>query len=86
MALEVDPKQYGISSRTKLSKETEDHFIIFIDRKSRIIMKDAMTLVEKAKKIQQKRKAATITIKTTAPVCSKSILLFQENGIDLKMI
>ncbi len=86
MVLEVDPKQYGISPRTKLLKETRDHFVIVIDRKSRIIMKDAKIIIKKARKIQQKVNTATITIKTTAPVCSKSIKFFQENSITLQRI
>ncbi len=86
MVSEVDPKQYGISARTTLLKEAGGHFIIVIDRKSRIIMKDAIIIVEKARMIQRKVKTARISLKTTAPVCSKSILMFQENEIALKMV
>ncbi len=86
MVAEIDPKQYGISARTILLKDKNNHFILLIDRKSRIIMKDAKIIVEKARMIKRKVKTAKISLKTTAPVCSKSILMFQENEIALQMV
>ena len=49
----VDPKLYGLPARTVLLKDIHDNFVLSIDRKSRIIMKDATTILEKADKIKK---------------------------------
>ncbi|MES0490913.1 MAG: hydantoinase B/oxoprolinase family protein [Leptospirales bacterium] len=85
MNTKVDPKLFGFSSRTIIEKENNTYFIV-INRKSRIIMKDSLRLLQMAKTIQKTVKTKDITIKTTAPVCSKSILFFKENNIDLVQI
>ena len=46
----IDPKLYGLLARTVLLKDDHDNFIFSIDRKSRIIMKDATAILEKAEK------------------------------------
>jgi|GEM_PF-551077 len=80
----IDPKLYGLLARTVLLKNDHDNFALFIDRKSRIIMKDANAILEKADKIRQAVPDATITLETTAPVCSKSTKFLSDNGIEVK--
>jgi len=48
MTEQVDPKLYGLPPRTILIKKGPDKFILVINRKSRIIMKDALTILKKA--------------------------------------
>ena len=47
-------------------------------------MKDANAILEKAEKIRKTVPGATITLETTAPVCSKSTKFFSDNGIEVK--
>ena len=60
-----------------------DEFILVINRKSRIIMKDAVTILKKAEKIKEKALNAWVVVETNAPVCSKSIKFLKENGISV---
>ena len=80
----IDPKLYGLPARTVLLKDEHKNFVLSIDRKSRIIMKDAAVILEKAGKIRKTAPGATITLETTAPVCSKSTKFLSENGIEVK--
>ena len=64
-------------------KDDHDNFVIFIDRKSRTIMRDAAVILEKANKIRKAVSGATITLETTAPVCSKSTKFLSDNGIEV---
>ncbi len=43
----VDPKSYGLPPRTVLMKMGPGKFILVINRKSRIIMKDALIILKK---------------------------------------
>ncbi len=52
MTKQVDPKKYGLPSRTILIQKNPDTFILKINRKSRIIMKDALTILKKIEKIK----------------------------------
>lgn len=80
----IDPKLYGLPARTVLLKNDHDNFVLLIDRKSRIIMKDANAILEKADKIRKIVPSATITLESTAPVCSKSTKFLSDNGIEVK--
>jgi hypothetical protein len=80
---QVDPKLYGLPSRTILMKKGPDEFVLVIDRKSRIIMKDALTILKKAEQIKGKVQNASVVLETSAPVCSKSIKFLEENGVEV---
>jgi hypothetical protein len=79
----INPKLYGLPARTVLLKDDHDNFVLSIDRKSRIIIKDANAILEKADKIKKTVPGATITLETTAPVCSKSTKFLSDNGIEV---
>lgn len=79
----IDPKSYGLPARTVLLKDDDDNFVLSIDRKSRIIMKNATVILEKADKIRKAVPGATITLETTAPVCSKSTRFLSDNEIEI---
>jgi len=82
----VDSKLYGLPPRTILMKKGPGEFIIIINRKSRIIMKDAKTILNKADKIKEKIPSASVFLETTAPVCSKSIRFLKENNVKVLKI
>lgn len=79
----INPKLYGLPARTVLLKDDHDNFVLSIDRKRRIIIKDANAILEKADKIKKTVPGATITLETTAPVCSKSMKFLSDNGIEV---
>ena len=83
MKEQIDPKLYELPPRTVLMKRGPDEFILVINRKSRIIMKDAVTILKKAEKIKEKALNTWVVVETNAPVCSKSIKFLKENGISL---
>jgi hypothetical protein len=80
---QIDPKLYELPPRTVLMKRGPDEFILVINRKSRIIMKDAVTILKRAEKIKEKALNAWVVVETNAPVCSKSIKFLKENGISV---
>jgi len=83
MKEQIDPKPYGLPPRTVLMKQGPEKFVLVINRKSRIIMKDALTILKKVEKIKEKVQGASVILETSAPVCSKSIKFLKENGIDV---
>ena len=83
MTEQVDPKIYNLPPRTILMKKGAAKFILVINRKSRIIMKDALIILKKVEKIKEKVRDASIVLETTAPVCSKSIKFLKENNIEV---
>jgi len=72
-----------VSLKTVLVQKGSDEFILTINRKSRIIMKDALTILKKVEKIKEKAKNASVALETSAPVCSKLIKFLEENGVDV---
>ena len=83
MTKQIDPKIYGLSARTVLMQTGSDKFTLVINRKSRIIMKDALTIIKKIEKIKKKVQSASVVLETSAPVCSKSIKFLEERGIKI---
>ena len=79
----VDPKVFGLQTRTVLMSNGQDQFSLVIKRKTRIIMKDAQTILKKAESIKEIVPNAIVSLETTAPVCSKSIQFLKENGISV---
>jgi len=83
MTKQVDPKIYGLPARTVLIKNNSNEFVLLINRKSRIIMKDALGVLKKTEKIKGKVPGASVSLETNAPVCSKSIKFLEDNDIDV---
>jgi len=86
MTKRIDPKFYGLPPRTVLMKKGPDEFAMVINRKSRIIMKDALLILKKVETIKEKIQDASVIIETSAPVCSKSIKFLEKNGVDIVSI
>ena len=80
----IDPTQYNLSSRVDLRQDRSGGLLIIIDRKSRIIMKDGIRVLEMVKKINKIDPKKNISVRTSAPICSKTKKLLLENNITTK--
>jgi hypothetical protein len=83
MCHSVNPKIFGLHSATKIEQSGEKQFVIVMNRKSRIIMQDAHKIIQKAARIMEKVPGAIVSLRTTAPVCSQTKALLQENKVAL---
>ena len=82
----IDPTQYNLSSRVDLRQDHSGDLLIIIDRKSRIIMKDGIRVLEMVKKINKTDPKKNISVRTSAPICSKTKKLLLENSIMIKSL
>ena len=80
----IDPTQHNLSSRVDLRQDRSGDLLIIIDRKSRIIMKDGIRALEMVKKINKIDPKKNISVRTSAPICSKTKKLLLENNITTK--
>jgi len=84
--MEIDPRIYQLSIRTKLIQLSDTRIGISMVRKSRIIQKDAFKIIDTAKTIRQIDPQLEISLVCTHNICSKSILLLQNNAIDIAYV
>lgn len=82
----VDPKVYGLPPRTILMNNGQNQFSLVVNRKSRIITKDAQAILKKTEIIKGKVPNAIVSLEAMAPVCSKSIQFLKENGISVTSV
>ena len=80
----VDPIQYNLHSRVDLRQDTAGALFIVVDRKSRIIMKDGHRILEMVNTISREDQSKKVSIRTSAPVCSKTKKFLLESGIVIK--
>lgn len=83
--MNISPKQYGLPARTVLEQLDNKIIAIVMNRKSRIIMADGRKILDKAGKITQVQPSARVVLKTTAPVCSKTIKFLEKEGIEINL-
>jgi hypothetical protein len=81
----LNPKKFGLPARTVLEQIDDTTIAIVMNRKSRIIMADGKKIFEKAGKIKDVRTSVRVALKTTAPLCSKTIKFLEAEGIQLIM-
>ncbi len=81
----IDPKLYDLPPSTKLKQVDTTKFNLVIQRKSRIIMKDGEGILSKANKIKKYVPNAKVSLKTSAPVCSKTKTYLEEHGISVSV-
>ena len=79
----VDATKYGLTARDRIIKISENHIALVMDRKSRIVMKDGMRVLEKAEKIRRHVPGLRLSVKTSAPVCSKTRVFLLERGVEV---
>ena len=83
MNTKISPKDFGLPARTQLEQIDDNCIAIVVDRKSRIIMADGKKILEKAQKIQKVHPAIRVALKSTAPLCSKTIQFLEAAGLRL---
>ncbi len=79
----IDPKLFSLPPSTKLKQVGTNQFDIVIQRKSRIIMKDGKGILAKVDKIKHHVPKAKVSLRTSAPVCSKTKVFLKERGISV---
>ena len=82
----IDPQKYGLAKRVKLCSAGKEGVDIIIERKSRLIMKDGIKIIATANQIKGSKKIKTVSLKTSAPVCSKTKSLLTKNSIEVKVL
>ena len=82
----LDSIKYGLNSRIKLFQNTKKEVFLVIDRKSRVIMKDGLRIINIAEKVKSKEKHTGFYLKTSAPVCSKTKLYLNQRNILIEPI
>tara|TARA_B100001105_G_scaffold57173_1_gene43632 strand:- start:287 stop:547 length:261 start_codon:yes stop_codon:yes gene_type:complete len=80
----IDPQIYNLSSKTQLQQNSSGDIYVVIDRKTRIIMKDGHRILTIACKIRLVEKQNTISVLTSAPVCSKTKLFLEKHKINIR--
>ena len=78
----IDPINVGAPKRSNVAMDNDNNIYIVKNIKSRIIMKDGLKLFDLAKKIKTV-KNVTVSLATTAPVCSKTKKYLEENEIKI---
>ena len=79
---EIDPKIVGASPRSVIGEDSSNHIYIIKNIKSRIIMEDGHKIVETVKQIKNETNGS-VSLATTAPVCSKTTKFLNENDIKI---
>ena len=79
----IDPKKFGLHPKTVIEDIGKDRLAIVITRKSRIIMSDGKKILEKAEKIKAVAPGATVSLKTSAPICSKTAAFLKKHKIEI---
>jgi len=79
---EIDSKSVGAPTRSVIGEDSSNHLYIIKNIKSRIIMKDGHKIVETVKQIKNKTNSS-VSLATTAPVCSKTTRFLNENDIKI---
>ena len=78
----INPITVGAPKGSSVAKDNDNNIYIVKNIKSRIIMKDGLKLYDLAKKIKAV-KNATVSLATTAPICSKTKKYLKENEIKI---
>jgi hypothetical protein len=79
----LDPKSLGLSAKTTVEVIDKNTLAIVIKRKSRIIMTDGIKILAKVAQIKTVKPGKNVILKTTTPICSKTLQLFENNGLEV---
>ena len=70
----LNPKVFNLSNRVNIQENDKKEVFFIIERKSRIIMKDGIRIFNQIQKVKEKRPNVRFFLKTSAPVCSLSLI------------
>ena len=79
---EIDSKSVGAPTRSVIGQDNNNRLYIVKNIKSRIIMKDGYKIAEAVKQIKNKTNSS-VSLATTAPICSKTTRFLNENDIKI---
>jgi len=79
----LDPISLGLPPRTLVEEIDLNTLAIVIKRKSRIVAADGIKILEKATNIKKAKPEMNVILKTTTPICSKTIQLFEDEGLEV---
>ena len=79
----IDPTKFSLNKRVVLRQGPTNHIAIIINRKSRIIMKDGLRILDQANRIQAILPAVRVSVETNAPVCSKTNKFLSDHHINI---
>jgi len=79
---EINPKSVGAPTRSVIGQDNNNRLYIIKNIKSRIIMKDGYKIAEAVKQIKNKTNSS-VSLATTAPICSKTTRFLNENDIKI---
>jgi hypothetical protein len=82
----LDPQSLGLAPRTVVEVVDSYTIAIVIKRKSRIIMTDGQKILAKAEKIKRAKPGSKIILKTSAPVCGKTLQFLADNNIEIDVL
>ena len=77
----LDAKQYGLNSRTQLIQISDKEIAIFVDRKSRFIMKDGVGFLKKVDTVKKQYPDTVGSLKIASAICSKTLKYLKEHKI-----
>ena len=80
--IEINSKSVGAPTRSVIGQDNNNHLYIIKNIKSRIIMNNGYKIVETVKQIKNKT-SSSVSLATTAPVCSKTKRFLNENDIKI---
>ncbi|MBP5419268.1 MAG: hypothetical protein J6Y72_05610 [Bacteroidales bacterium] len=83
MQLQSLSERYGVDKRALLEYVGENHIAIVKIVKRRLLVDDAKNFVEIAKKIKSVDPQMKVSLICTDNICSKSVALLEQNGIDV---
>jgi hypothetical protein len=83
MEQNLNSQTLGLHPRTIVEQIGQHAIAIVMKRKSRIIMADGKKILATAEKIKKAKPGFRVLLKTSAPVCSKTIEYLADNGIEL---
>ena len=79
----LNPLDYNLSKRVKIVEISNNHLGILKQRKSRIIMKDGLQIMEIVNQIKSTKPNAIISLINSGPICSKTSKYLNDNSVEI---
>lgn len=86
MSQYIDARSLGLPAKTVVEEIDRHTLALVLKRKSRIIMSDGTKIVAKVEMIKSKKPKVKVLLITNAPICSKTLQLFEIKGLTVKNI
>ena len=79
----IQCSDYQLKGRIKIWEVGENHIALVKERKTRLVKKDAETIIQQIEMIREKNPQLKVSLATSAPICSKSTALLREADIEI---